>query len=485
MQTGIHRGMADAPKRKQPSGAQNRKRKAERLASEHSQRQSLNELWSQIPSYGTGMVIDDPGAVELPLYGQSPPTQAKAVAAVLTQLEQGAFYSPGYLVDGMMRDERIASALQTRIGGLLGAPFEMLPGADTAQGEKVAEQAMKLWPRMAPNPQMFEWMRYALMLGVGIAQVLTARDVKSTTPTMMTWNPRFMRWDWSLRRYMVVTAEDEIAIEPGDPQWLVYEPLGPHGWLSSALLRQLAQPWLIRYWTRQWWSRFQEVHGTPIRAGIIPQERTPADEKVFLTQLKTLGSDAAIRLPQGGDGNNFDVKLIEAASNSWQGFEKLLGHCDSSISIAILGQSQSVEGQGGLGTQEKAGESTIVRVLKQDAHVSDALRNQLLRPWAIDNFGDPDLAPHPTYGVEPPEDLKERATQLSTMATAINTLANLPPEQRHVDIRALLESFELPLLPIEEVEANAEDAEEKAAEIAEQNPPGEQEEDEIEEQEGG
>lgn len=455
------------------SGAQNRKAKAERVAREAEQRKEIGALWSSAPSYSSGLTIEDTGAIELPLYGQQPPILARAVAAVLVQLEQGAFASAAYLADGMLRDERIASALQTRIGGLLGAPFEMLPGVDTATGRKAAEAAEKLWPRMAPNAQLFEFMRYALLLSVGIAQVLTARDVKSTTPTIRVWNPRFLRFDWLTRRYALVTENaGEILIQPGDPEWMIYEPFGPHGWLSGALMRQLVQPWLIRYWTRAWWARHQEIHGQPIRLGVIPADRKPEDERTFLSQLKNIGSDTVIRIPQGEEGNKFDVKLLEAAATSWQGFEGLLRHCDDSIAVSILGQRQSTAGQGGLGSQEKAGESTIVRVLQQDAKVGDAIRSQVLVPWAEQNYGDPECAPYPCWEIEPPEDLAEKAKTLLTFAQAVAVFAGLPPAERHVNIRELEEAFELPLRPEEEVAAEAEESEAQAAEIAGQAPSG-------------
>jgi phage gp29-like protein len=175
------------------------------------------------------------------------------------------------------------------------------------------------------------------------------------------------------------------------------------------LVRALAVPWLIRYWTRSWWARHQEVHGTPIRAGIIPQQRDPSDERLFLRQLANLAHEATIRLPQGTDGNKFDVKLIEAASNSWEGFQKLLDHCDDSIAILLVGQSQSTKGQGGLGTQENAGESTLLRLTRGDAKIYTILRTQVLKPHVAATDGDGNMAPYLCPQIEPPEDESERA----------------------------------------------------------------------------
>jgi hypothetical protein len=122
-----------------------------------------------------------------------------------------------------------------------------------------------------------------------------------------------------------------------------------------------------------------------------------------------MAHEAVIRLPQGKDGNKFDLKLVEAASNNWEGFMKLLEHCDDSLAIVWLGQSQSTRGQGGLGSQENAGESTITRIIRKDALIAEVLRDQLIKSWAADNYGDAELAPHLHWQIDPPADEKKVA----------------------------------------------------------------------------
>lgn len=356
----------------------------------------------------------DPNAppYELPLYGAPPTVFIRAIEGTLSQLEQGAFYASAYLWDGMLRDDRLAAKSEERIDRLIGSPLEIKPGKDTIAGRRVAEDFERLRSKILPSPELFKLCRTAMALSVGIAQRLTTRTLKTSVPTIKVWNNRYLRYDWMLRQFRLVTENrGEIALEPDDPEWIIYEPYGHYGWLSDAKIRSSVIPWAIRHWTRTWWARYQEVHGQPIRAGIIPSARDPKDEKLFLSQISTLAHEAVIRLPQGQDGNQFDLKLIEAATNNWEGFEKLLQHCDDSLAICWLGQSQSTRGQGGLGTQENAGESTIIRLVRKDAGVQDIIRDQHLKPWTADNYeGDPDdLAPYLNFEIEPPADEKKAA----------------------------------------------------------------------------
>lgn len=408
-------------------------------------------------------------AVELPIYGIPPPVLVSAVSAALNQLEQGMFYQSAYLWDGMLRDDRITATLNVRLSGLFGSLLDLEPGADTGKGRKAKEVAEKQIGRMLPTPQLMHLQRYALGLSVGVAQVLTERDTKSTRPTIKVWNPRYLRYDWLLRKYCLVTQNrGEIVLEPGDPEWITWEPFGPLGWIHGALIRSLAMPWLIRVWTRNWWARYQEVHGMPIRAGIIPADRKPKDEALFLNQLSNLAHEAVVRLPQGQDGNRFDLKLVEAESTNWQGFMKLLEHCDDSIAIVLLGQRQSTTGQGGLGTQEKAGESSMLRILRGDHMIGDCLREQLLKRWAADNFGDEDVAPYLKWQIEPPEDMAGKAKTLLTLAQAFQSFALAPAYARHIDIRALAEENELPLVPEDQVPPDVPDV--PASRAGDENP---------------
>lgn len=440
--------------KKQPSGASKRRAKRERERNEQRELERVSGQWLSQPAYrGSGELFDEKAPpVQLPVYGIPPASFVKAVTGAVNQLEQGWFYEPTILWDGMTRDDRVSASLVTRISGLLGMPLKLSPPDESDEARKVKDKTEKQFSKIFPSPQLTQLMRYSIGLAAGIAQVKTTRTVKSWTPTIETWNPRYLWWDWTIRRYRLTTQNrGVIVIEPDDHEWIVYEPYGPQGWMHGALLRSLALPWIIRYWSRTWWSRHTEVHGQPIRVGEVPADRTPTDERTFLGQLSNLAHEAVIRLPTGKDGNKFNVRLIEAQANTWEGFQKIIEHCDRSIEIDILGQSMSTEGQGGLGAQEKAGESTLLRIIRGDSLIGETLREKVLVPEAEANEGNGELASDVTWQVDPPEDLEKKAKAFDSMTKGLSQLASVPEAVKLVDMRGLLESYQVPLLAADEV----------------------------------
>lgn len=465
--------------RKHPSGAAKRKTRAAKSEALAEARSHVAQSWaapksgSSVQQIGREQFDANGPAIELPVYGVPPATLVGAVNTALIGLEQGSFFAASYLADGMTRDDRVKAKLEERVDALVGAEMELEPAKDTARARTIAEDCEDQFPDMLPQHAVGKLLRYGRLLGVGIGQVITKRTSQSTLPSLYIWNNRFLRWDFTIRRYCLVTQNrGEIALEPGDPEWVIYEPYGPCGWRDSAILRAIATPWLIRYWARTWWARHQEVHGQPIRLGIIPAERDPVDERLFLTQLSNLAHEAVIRLPQGVDGNKFDVKVLEAASDTWEGFEKLLAHCDDSIAISFLGQKQSTNGQGGLGSQKDAGEETILRITRSDALIYVDLRNQVLKPWTADNYGDEKMAPYPCPQIEPPEDEGEKSKVDLTVA---QTLTAFKASGAPVDQRKYLESrgYGEVLMTPEEHAAAKQEAMEEAQQAMQQPVDGE------------
>lgn len=439
--------------RKYLSGAAKRKARAAKLEARREARAEVTQQWAATSSQSLGQLSKqqfDPNgpAVELPIYGVQPSTLVSVVNAAIIGLEQGHLFAAAMLVDGMTRDDRVRSKLEERLDALVGADMEVEPAKDTQRARDIADDYEDQQADILPSHQVAKLLRNGRMLGVGIAQVLRKRTPEAIFPTIYVWNNRFLRYDWTIRRYCLITENrGEIALDPDDPEWVIYEPFGPHGWVDSAIVRSVALPWLIRYWTRTWWARHAEVHGSPIRVGIIPAERDPADEKLFLKQLANIAHEAVVRLPQGQDGNKFDIRLIEAAANTWEGFEHLLQHCDDSIAISFVGQKQSTTGQGGLGSQEKAGESTILRITRSDALIYSDLRKQVVRPWTVENYGDANMAPYLCPQIEPPEDEGEKAKTDLAVGQSLLAFKNAGAP---LDVRAFLEDRGYPLLTEEE-----------------------------------
>jgi phage gp29-like protein len=361
------------------------------------------------------------GPRQLPVYTWTDWDTVDKVKAALTNLEAGHFLQAAQLVDAMGRDDRISGVLRIRVNSLFGLPVDY----DEDGAENITKELKDLRPKMFPKSQAKKLLRSGIMLGVGLARNVWERTETSWTPRLEWWHPQFIQWRWDTWSFHVQTTQGLVEVKRGDPDWVLYTPSGEHlGWLEGTV-RALAIPWLIRQWARRDWARYSEVHGLPIRKGIVPASAAEPDVERFIYELSQLGSEVTIRLPQGsGDGTKFDVELLEATSQgSWEGFQALLQKTDADIAIAVLGQNLTTEISKGDGSRAAAQVHQSIRqdVLEDDgSSLDDCLHEQVVQPWALYNYGDADAAPAARTHTEPPDDLKGTAETFKSVADALN-----------------------------------------------------------------
>ena len=366
------------------------------------------------------------------------------VRNALDMLEQGQFMAAAQLAESMTRDDRVAGVLSTRVQGLLGMELEIESGGESEE-DPVVERLEEEWPGMFPESSLSQLLRWGIMVGLGLGQKVPVREKDKLTFKLKVWHPQFVYWRWDSRSYWVATMDGSIEVVPGDDQWVVYTPYGyERGWMGGHI-RSLAIPWLARQWALRDWARYSEVHGLPVRAGIVPQEGKEEDKERFLYELAQLSNESVIRLPQGSgpDGAKFDVKLVEALANTWEGFRGLIDQCNAAIAIDLLGQNLTTEVKGGSFAASQTHERIRQDVLEWDeATLSACLDVQAIKPWVAANFGD---APAPTChrNTDPPEDLGARATAAKTMADA---LVQLKAVRAPVDVEEVAEAYGIPLL---------------------------------------
>ena len=394
---------------------------------------------------------------DLPITGMPSWDNVGAVKSALLQLENGGqFANVSLLFDAMLSDDRIAGVLSQRFDGLLGLPMEMRPPEDLeedARALEIAEAAKVDFPKMANESTLRSLLRWGRGVGIGLGEKLWDISGERWIPKLKVWHPRHVYWQWTDRLFHVVAEGGVLPLNVGpygpetqvDPQWLLYAPFGygRDAWINS-LVRPLAIPWLIRQWAYRDWARYSEVHGLPIRKGVVPATAKEEDKERFLQELTSLASESVVRLPDGGDGNRFDLQLVEAVGNTWEGFEKLLSKCEASIAIAIVGQNLTTEVKGGSLAASKVHDQVRGDILASDALTLGAtLRDGLLRDWCERNYGDPDLAPWPSWNTDPPEDMGQQATTLKTFAEGLTAAR---ATQVPIDVAELCERFNVPLV---------------------------------------
>lgn len=345
------------------------------------------------PSYGAVLEVD----------------RVSQVRSALTGLMLGQFQLAALLCDQMKADGHVAAAFMQRTLGLLGTPLGFEPANDSDEALEVAKLAKQDWRLMFPVGEASELHDWGLLLSVGIGRLSWQTEGPRWIPRLRPWHGQFINFDTATDRYYVHTDDGtpvylpRVDQEPhSDGGWVIYT---PHGWKAwrRALARPVATPWLIKQWAQRDWARHSEVHGQPIRKGIVPAA-APQDQKdTFFNDLRSLAADGVILLPDGGpEGGKFDVDLLEAESRSFDGFEKLITKMETSVGVPVLGHGHTL-GSAGNSTVNYIGVDATGSLVRPDLKAFDAetlatcYQQQVLYWWAKYNFGDGNLAPLPLY----------------------------------------------------------------------------------------
>lgn len=336
-----------------------------------------------------------------------------AVADVRNALENhaiGLFQSSAMLSDAIVGDARVQAALGSRVGALFGLPQRFLPSPADTSGEVLAawqgafEQATE---GPLTGNALVEVKRWAHLAGIGVAEIQWDTSVTPWQPYLKPWHLQHFYYDWPRRTLVAVTMDGPVDVTPGDGRWFVHAPHGIlRGWMQGSV-RALALPWLLRQLAFRDWARYSERHGMPLLKAKMPAMSRTEDKDRYVSSLSTLGTEAVVSLPQNMDGTGFDLELIEAASQSWEGFDRLIVRCDSAITLCLQWQN--------LTTEVKEGSFAAARVhadVKQSAVEFDEdtlardIEWQIARPYASWNFGNAALAPRTRWDCEPLEDRK-------------------------------------------------------------------------------
>lgn len=452
--------------KKQPSGSANRKRAAEKLALEDAnykqERLSIASTWNTEVAlksqYGSSFdnevhpVITPEQikrALELPIYGVNPPQTVGAINQILNWQTQGMYLYPAQFCDSILRDEKIYSFLQVRIKALVGSDITLNPFDESEMAIKIKEDCDDRFSDMMPLTELEEMLRWSLMLGSSISQIIwdTSKD-NMWVPRLSSWNPKNLYYNWALREFRLITQNlSEITILQEDVQWSLFHIFTDHLPWNRAMILPLAMPYLFRVWNEQWWARHQERVGSPILGAVTSAEATPEEERLFIQQLFSIASNAVVRLPQGVEGNKFDLKVIQASSDMYEGFKQFLDYIDRNIAMIVMGQDKTnmAKTTGMTIGGNDAGEKVRLDLMRSDANnLSEHLREKILKPYVKFNYGEEfeDMAPYICFEIEEPEDLNERATSLNLLSQALTGFNALGAK---LDFAAIFEEFSLPI----------------------------------------
>lgn len=168
-----------------------------------------------------------------------------------------------------------------------------------------------------------------------------------------------------------------------------------------------------------------------------------------MTQVKNIGREFRYLFCEvDANGDKYDAEYVSPEGKGAESFERAQGNASTEITTRVLGQNLTTEVSGTGSYAATKGHEEV----RQDYKESDAefiamdLREQLLKPFVMYNWGDAELAPWAYYDPTPPADQKTSAETLKSFSESIDKLqAGLVGSGKRLNVVALYERFDLPL----------------------------------------
>ena len=384
---------------------------------------------------------------DLPIVGTTIVEEVEQVYGALAQLAMGQMLGACALSDAMMGDDRINGTVTTRLDAIASLPLEVTPRVEFKSAAKAADRLTDEWPEWMPDADLKRILFWGRFVNLGIGEVIWGTTESGYwQPHVKAWDPRYAFWRWDTRSFWMVTWDGLVELRPGDGHWILFCPAGyARGWMHS-LVRPLAMPFLWRQWAMRDWSRYSEVHGLPIKKLRVPSEATTEDKEIIKQDLLTLGSEGLIRLPRAVDNpaGGYDLELCEPQSQSFEGFKAQTEKSDECIAVTVLGQNLTTSAKGGSYAAANVHDRIRLDRLESDAKsLGDCLDEQLIRPWAIYNYGDEKLGPHARWSTKAIEDRAQTAKTLLALGQGLVAVQNggLNP-----DLQEIAKRYQVPLV---------------------------------------
>lgn len=163
--------------------------------------------------------------------------------------ESGNLSRVADLCEEILGDDRAAAVLNTRANSLLGCDvsFEEGLGRRRKAAVKALEAEDDYWAAF-PEEELRRLIVWGVLLGIGLAQIRwedkdPGNVFSRKIPRILVWHPRFLRWDWTERRWYLTVDNygREIPIEPGKGGWIFFTPYGASRPWAYGLWRGMAR----------------------------------------------------------------------------------------------------------------------------------------------------------------------------------------------------------------------------------------------------
>lgn len=236
------------------------------------------------------------------------------------------------------------------------------------------------------------------------------------TPSLLAWDPRWLRWQWWDDTWWLMTAAGEIRIRPGDGEWLLFTPykrVRPWefgAWKSLVLAFVMMRDGIFDR------ARHAEMLA-PVRVGTVPLGTSEPQRQRFAEQIRLMQRFPWFVLPPG-----LDYKVVATSGNDITGvYKAMIDWGESDVMVRLTGNKVMVEGSPGFSKGDF--QQRVTSSLRQSYAMdwADCARNQGICWWTADNYPG-HLAPRVNYNTDPPEDKDAEIARVGALGDALGKL---------------------------------------------------------------
>lgn len=180
--------------------------------------------------------------------------------------------------------------------------FEAGVGRRAKQAMKALEAGEDWWEAY-PESEITQLLQWGILLGVAPSRhqwIARADHGGRVLPMPRFWHPQTLRWDWQQRRW---TVRDERSVElevvAGDGEWILHTPFGSDRPWAYGLWRSLSRWALLKQFAMSDWARHSEKGSLLVATS--PEGATQQQRKELAQDLAAAGEDPVVALGNGFD----------------------------------------------------------------------------------------------------------------------------------------------------------------------------------------
>lgn len=348
------------------------------------------------------------------------------LAQIFREADGGSLFRQAELFEEMEeKDPHLYSQLQTRKNAITGLDFEIIEFSEEERDKEIAEFIREEIQSLEKVEEIFLDLLDAIGKGIAISEIIwKVEDGKVRVSDIKSKHQKNFLWDEN-DILKIITKDHPQGMELIPNKFIVHKYKAKSGHSARAgVLRVIAWMYLFKNYTLKDWISFCEVYGMPLRLGKYSQSASENDKTALMQALVQIGTDAAGMVPDGTE-----IEFIEAAKTSSSSvYETLARYCDEQISKAILGQTLTSD-SGGSHAQSKTHNEVRHDLTAADCKALAAtLRQDLIRPLVLFNFGEDRRIPYIKFDFEEAADLKETVDIYRTLICDIG----LPVSREHL-----------------------------------------------------